>query len=193
MIHSFFKDRTGIVTSDTMYPPKIEHKSPQDLFSLFFTHGEYTSTTIDGNTFPMTTPDGCAFLSPCHNTFFAGSKTFSNLLISAPPLSCSNFAKACDALWNYFSIPDTIITGPILVMCQKATEVRRYYEIKRGWTLQHIICPQLKEEKQWRWFLADSTKATGHFKELDMDISEIGMFSWDWIVASLSMTQPTME
>lgn len=40
-----------------MYAPKIQYKTPKDLLSLFFTHGECTSVVINGETFQLVVPD----------------------------------------------------------------------------------------------------------------------------------------
>lgn len=188
----FFKDRTGIVTSDSMYPTKIQHKTPKDLFSLFFTDGEYTSRVVDGETFIMTTSDGCALLSPSHTTAWRGSEVYTNILVGGPPLSSYNFEHACGLLWQMFSIPDTLITSADPTMLQKAREMKQYFEVGRGWKIEHVVCPQIKENKKWRWFVADSRKSTAHYKKLQMGFSEICVFTPDWIVASLSETKPCL-
>lgn len=190
MISTFFKDRTGIVTSDTMYPVKIEHKTPKDLFSLFFTNGENTSVVIGDETFPMTVSNGCALFSSSHTFPWDASSAYSNVLLSAPAISYWSFGEACKLLWKFHSIPDTIITSGDSNMFQKAREITQYFYIKRGWKIKHMVCPQLKDDKKWRWFVADSRKATGHYKKLQMGFSELCVFTPDWIVSSLSVTAP---
>lgn len=175
-----------------MYPARIQHKSPKDLFSLWLTDGECTSRIIDGETFFMAVSDGQSLFSSTHNVSWH-SVCLSNILISAPALSSYNFEQALRLLWEIHSIPDTIITSPNSVMLQKVREIQEYFKVKRGWTINHVVCPQLRDDKQWRWFVADSRKATGHFKKLPAGFSEVCVFTFDWIVASLSVTAPVLS
>lgn len=190
----FFKDRTGIATQETMYPTKIQHKTPRDLFSLWFTDGEHTSREINGETFSMSVSDGCALFSPSHTFPWDSGICHSNVLLSAPALSAWSFEEACRTLWRLCSIPDTLITSGDSVMLQKVREIQEYYKVKCGWSIDHVVCPQLERlQKKWRWFVADSRKATGHYKKLPMGFSELCVFTPDWIVASLSINQPILS
>lgn len=175
-----------------MYAPKIQHKAPKDLLSLFLTHGECTSVTINGETFMLVVPDGQAFLSPSHTTAWR-EEPVSNIFFGAPALSVSEFQRGCFKLWEMFSVPNMLITSSSPVMLQKAREVIQYFEVKQGWKIEHVICPALKDGKQYRWFIADSRKAAGHYKKLSMGFSEIAMLNFDWIVASLSITCPVLS
>ncbi len=176
-----------------MYAPKIQHKSPKDLFLLWFTDGESTSIVINGETFMLTVSDGQAFLSPNHTTAWRGSEAVSNIIGGAPALSVHNFQNGCYKLWEMFSVPDTLITSSDPVMIQKAREVIQYFEVKSGWRINHVVCPALKDQKRWRWFIADSRKAAGHYKKLPLGFSEIAMLNFDWIVVSLSNTCPVLS
>ncbi len=193
IIQELFKDRTGIITEDCMYPRKIQHKTPKDLLSLFFTHGECTSFVVDGETFNMAVYNGNALFSPSHTFAWSRMETFANILSAAPTLSFYSFEQSLHMLWRFCSIPDMLITSGDGVMLQKAREIQQYFEVKRGWKIEHVVCPQLVGlPLKWRWFVADSRKATGHYKKLTMGFSEICVFTPDWIVASLSVTQPTL-
>ena len=191
MINELFKDRTGIITADSMYPTKIKHKTPKDLFSLFFTHGDSTSIVIDGETFTLSISDGNALLSPSHTSYWDAS-TFENVLMSCPALSVYNFSDAVNILWKLYSIPDTLITSPDSTMVQKAREIMQHYNVKMGWNLKHVVCPQLKDNKKWRWFVVDSRKSTAHYKKLSAGFCELCVFTPDWIVGSLSTTMPVL-
>lgn len=187
----FFKDRTGIITSDAMYPWRIQHKTPKDLLSFFITHGECSSVVIDGETFSLTVSDALPLFHTSH-TASHENKTFSNLMSGVPCLSSHNFELACRMLWQMYSIPDTIITGPDTTMLQKVRQIQEYFSAGRGWKFEHVVCPQLKDEKKWRWFVADSRKSTAHYKKLSAGFSEICVFTPHWIVASLSDCKPVL-
>jgi len=120
-------------------------------------------------------------------------ETWGNILKSAPPLSLRNFDAAHKLLNVTFSIPDCLITSSVPIMLEKAKEIIRELEIARGWKIQHIVIPELKDGKQYRWFVADSRKAAGHFKDLTGGYCELAMLDWSWIVASLSDTCPITQ
>lgn len=175
-----------------MYPTKIKHPSAKDLFSLWFTDGDATLKIINDETFSLTTSDGQPLFNAKHS-IVESMQTFTNIIPSGHALSTYSFDLGCRLLWKMFSMPDTIITGQQDYMIQKVRELQRYYEIRMGWKIEHVVCPQLKDDKKYRWFLADSRKATGHYKKLGMGISELCVFSYDWIVASFSTICPCLE
>jgi hypothetical protein len=193
MINTLFKDRTGMVLQDFMYPRKIEHKTPKDLFSMYFTHGEATSIAINGETFSLTTGDAMALFSKSHTFAYNGSTSYSNILNSWAALSQDSFMDATRLLWRLGSVPDTIITSTESSMVQKAKELIKYFDIKMGWKLEHMVCPELKADKKYRWFVADSRKSTAHYKKLPCNISEVCVFTFDWIVGSMSETRPCLD
>lgn len=195
MIHTLFKNRTGLLLHEPMYPPRIQTKVPFDLFHLFFTKGEYTSIIIKGETFPLAVSDGQPLFSPNHNFEWSGIETFSNILPFAPPLSATFFYEASQMLARFHSIPDTLITGRNKYMFQKVKELQQYFDVKRGWKINHIVIPYLEGDfgMKYRWFLADSRKSTCHYKKLPAGFHEICVFTFDWIVASLSKTCPSIE
>jgi hypothetical protein len=100
---------------------------------------------------------------------------------------------AISQLHEFYSAPDTLITGSDSYMCQKARILIAELEVGLGWKLEHMVIPQLRDPmEKYRWFVADSRKATGHYKKLKMGYSELCVYTWDWIVASLSTTCPTL-
>lgn len=142
---------------------------------------------IDGYTFPLVTSDGLPLFSPSHTTAFT-AETFSNIF--TPVLSFYSFNDAVQLLARVFSIPTHLITSQDRDMTMKAREVIRELEIARGWKIEHIVLPTLKEEKRYRWFVADSRKAAGHFKKLKEGYCELAVIDWSWIVASFSKNCP---
>lgn len=173
-----------------MYPTRIKHKTPKDLFSLWFTDGERTSVTINRETFDMSIGNGLPLLSDSHTFYNEGMSTYRNIMPCGECLSIDSVNDAIIMLWSFRSIPDTIITGSDATMIKKVREIVQHFNIKMGWNLKHIVCPQLKYDKRYRWFLIDSRKSTAHYKKLPAGFSEICVFTPDWIVGSLSETMP---
>ncbi len=191
----FFADRSWDI------PPGEDHMRParealtpeqlQELMESYLTHGDYTSKVFGGNTANMASCDGCAILSPAHTRPWVAEKTYSNILPSAPTLSQANFMTALrHGQQNGISVPDTLIISGHDGMFSQARRIQTIMHDIHHWKLDICVSSALQDQYRYYWFLASRRDSGLHLRDCGHGYYEISAMRWDWIVASLSKTQP---
>lgn len=93
---------------------------------------------------------------------------------------------------NGIATPDTLIVGTHESMYEKAKILQQEYFDVFKYKLDICVVPFLKDEHRYRWFLASRKNSGLHFKQCGHGYVELCAIRWDWILASLSQTQPTL-
>ena len=191
----FFVDRSwGIPPGEDHMRPAREHLTADQLRELmdsYLTHCDYTSRTFGNNTISLASCDGCAMISPSHTRPWAGDINFTNVLSGAPALSEWAFIEALKlGQRNGISTPDTLIIGGHEAMVGQAKRIQRIMHDIHNWNID--ICPSgaLRDKHRYYWFLASRKNSGLHLRDCGHDYYEVCAMRWDWIVGSLSTTQP---
>lgn len=191
----FFADRSWDI------PPGEDHMRParevltpeqlKELMDSYLTKGDCTSRVFGGNTVNMATCDGNALLSPSHTRPWTASMTFSNVLTGAPALSMYSFMEALRlGQRNGITTPDTLIIGGHNTMFAQSQRIQAVMRDVHHWNLDICLSAALKDEFRYYWLLASRKNSGLHLRDCGHGYFEVCAVRWDWIVASLSKTQP---
>lgn len=94
---------------------------------------------------------------------------------------------------NGILLPDTLIVSTHEAMHQKAQAMQKIMADIYHWRFDICRADCLKDDRRYRWFLASRRNSGMHMRDCGHGFFEVCAMRWDWIVASLSVTQPVNE
>jgi hypothetical protein len=191
----FFADRSWEIPpgEDQMRPTRefLEPKQLKKVMETFLTHGNSMSRTVGNTVISTHSCDGCPLLSPSHTRPWGVGKTFSNIITTDPPISQCSFTQALQvAQTNGITTPDTLIIGGHAAMFGQAKRIQTIMHDIHHWNFDICLSPALRDEFRYYWFLASRKNSGLHLRDCGHGYFEICAIRWDWIVGSLSKTQP---